>query len=153
MTGSAQDNAGIIAEFRANGGRVGGRWEGSPLLLLHHTGAKSGLSRVNPLGYLPDGPRYLIWASNYGAPRNPAWYHNLKAHPNARIEVGSETIDVVAKEATGEQRERLFAKVTDRYPQLVDAERKSRRAIPVLVLTLSRGVQAVREAQEALWDR
>jgi deazaflavin-dependent oxidoreductase (nitroreductase family) len=83
---------------------------------------------------MPDGRRYLTWASNYGAPRNPAWYHNLKAHPTARIEVGNETIDVVAEEATGGARERLFAKVTGRYPQLIDAERKSSRAIPVLVL-------------------
>src|SRR5262245_44777524 len=94
-------NAKIVAAFRANEGRVGGMWEGTPLLLLHHTGAKSGVSRVNPVAYLPEDRRYVIFASNGGAPNNPAWYHNLEAEPDTRIEVGSETIDVVAQEATG----------------------------------------------------
>jgi deazaflavin-dependent oxidoreductase (nitroreductase family) len=130
-----EDNAEVIKGFRANEGRAGGRWEGRPLLLLHNTGAKSGLSRVNPVGYVPDGRRYVIWASNWGAPRNPAWYYNLKAYPEATIEVGGETMDVIAEEATGAERERLFAEVTERYPQLSDAERKSGRATPVLVLS------------------
>ena len=81
-------------------------------------------SRVNPVAYLPDDRRYLIWAANGGAPNNPDWYHNLKAHPNTRIEVGSETIDVVAEEATGAERERLFAKATERYPQLHELARQ-----------------------------
>jgi deazaflavin-dependent oxidoreductase (nitroreductase family) len=131
----ADYNAGIIAEFRANEGRVGGRWEGRPLLLLHHRGAKSGASRVNPVGYVPDGRRYVIWASNYGAQSNPAWYYNLKAHPHTSIEVGSETIDVGAEETTGGERERLLGKVVERYPQLVDVAKTSGRAIPVFVLT------------------
>lgn len=131
----AQYNAKIIAEFRANKGRVGGRWEDTPLLLLHHTGAKSGASRVNPVAYLPDDRRYLLWAANGGAPRNPDWYHNLKAHPYTRIEVGGETIDVVAEEARGEERERLFATAAERYPQLVDIARKAGRVIPMIVLT------------------
>ena len=114
----AEYNAKIIAEFRAHKGRVGGMWEGTPLLLLHHAGAKSGVSRVNPVAYLPDDRRYLIWAANGGAPSDPDWYHNLKAHPNLRVEVGSETIDVVAEEATGAERERLFEKAAERYPQL-----------------------------------
>jgi deazaflavin-dependent oxidoreductase (nitroreductase family) len=74
---------------------------GTPLLLLHHIGAKSGASRVNPVAYLPDDARYLIWAANGGAPKHSAWYQNLKAHPNTTIEIGSETIDVVAEEAMG----------------------------------------------------
>ena len=77
-----QYNAKIIAEFRTNQGRIGGTWEEIPLLLLHHTGAKSGTSRVNPVAYLPNAPGYLIWAANGGAPNNPDWYHNLNAQPN-----------------------------------------------------------------------
>ena len=134
----AEYNAKIIKDFRANQGHVGGMWEGTPLLLLHHAGAKSGVSRVNPVAYLPDDRGYLIWAANGGAPNNPSWYHNLKAHPNTRIEVGSETIDVVAEEATGTERERLFAKAADRYPQLHDLAHKTDRVIPMIVLTLRR---------------
>jgi deazaflavin-dependent oxidoreductase (nitroreductase family) len=135
----AEYNAKIIAEFRANQGRVGGMWEETPLLLLHHTGARSGVSRVNPVAYLPDARRYLIWAANGGAPSNPDWYHNLNAHPNTRIEVGSETIDVVAEETSGAERERLFARAAERYPQLHDLARKTDRVIPVITLTPRRG--------------
>jgi deazaflavin-dependent oxidoreductase (nitroreductase family) len=130
-------NAVIIAEFRSNQGRVGGMWKETPLLLLHHTGAKSGVSRVNPVAYLPDDERYMIWAANGGAPNNPAWYHNLKAHPNTTIEVGSETINVVAEEATGAERERLWTKATERYPQLIEAAGKTSRVIPMVVLAPS----------------
>ena len=132
---SAEYNAKVIGEFRANSGRVGGIWEGTPLLLLHHIGAKSGVSRVNPVAYLPDDPGYLIWAANGGAPTHPAWYHNLKAHPITRIEIGGETIDVVAEEATGDRRDRLFDRATARYPQLADVGRKTTRVIPMMVLT------------------
>jgi deazaflavin-dependent oxidoreductase (nitroreductase family) len=132
-------NAKVIDEFRASEGRVGGIWERTPLLLLHHTGAKSGASRVNPVGYLPDEPSYLIFASNGGAPSNPDWHHNLKAQPNTRAEVGSETIDVVAEEATGEERERLFARGIERFPDLAKYARKTDRVIPVIVLTPLRG--------------
>jgi deazaflavin-dependent oxidoreductase (nitroreductase family) len=128
-------NTQIIAEFRVNGGRVGGQWEDIPLLLLHHTGAESGVHRVNPIAYLPDETGYLVWAANGGAPRNPAWYHNLTVHPNTRIEIGGETIDVVAKQATGDHRDRLFARATERYPQLAGAARKTARVIPMIVLT------------------
>jgi deazaflavin-dependent oxidoreductase (nitroreductase family) len=130
-----QYNAKVIGEFRANGGRVGDMWEGTPLLLLHHTGARSGVSRVNPVAYLPDAGRYFIWAANGGAPRHPAWYHNLKERPVTRIEVGGETIDVVAEEATDQERERLFAKAAERYPQLADIAGKTERIIPLVVLT------------------
>jgi len=132
---SAEYNASVIGEFRANRGRVGGIWEGTPLLLLHHTGALSGVSRVNPVAYLPDEAGYLIWAANGGAPKHPAWYQNLKTHPITRIEVGGETIDVVAEEATDERRDRLFARATERYPQLADVARKTTRLIPMIVLT------------------
>jgi deazaflavin-dependent oxidoreductase (nitroreductase family) len=130
-----QYNAKIIAEFRANKGHVGGMWDGTPLLLLHHTGATSGLSRVNPVAYLRDGGRYFVWAANGGAPNHPAWFHNLKEHPGTRIEVGDETIDVVTEEATGDQRESLFAKAAERYPQLADIAQKTQRVIPLVVLT------------------
>jgi deazaflavin-dependent oxidoreductase (nitroreductase family) len=128
-------NAKIIAEFRANHGRVRGPWEDIPLLLLHHSGAQSGVNRVNPVAYLPDDPCYFIWAANGGAPKHPAWYQNLKAHPITRIEVGGKTIDVVAEEAAGDERERLFAKATEHYPQLADAANKTKRVIPIVVLT------------------
>jgi deazaflavin-dependent oxidoreductase (nitroreductase family) len=98
-TSPADFNAQIIEEFHANEGRVGGMFEGATLLLLHHTGAKSGKSRVNPLGYLSDEGRYVVFASKAGAPTNPDWYYNLKAQPNVTIEVGTDTIAVVASGA------------------------------------------------------
>jgi deazaflavin-dependent oxidoreductase (nitroreductase family) len=143
-TSSAHYNAQIIGEFRANKGHAGGMWEGTPLLLLHHTGAKSGVSRVNPVAYLPDDRRYLIWAANGGAPNNPDWYHNLMAHPNTRIEVGSETIDVVAEEAASAERERLFARAAERYLQLAEVARKTNRVIPMIVLAPRGSASVVR---------
>jgi deazaflavin-dependent oxidoreductase (nitroreductase family) len=114
---------------------VGDIWEEIPLLLLHHTGAESGASRVNPLAYLPDDSRYLIWAANGGAQKNRAWYLNLKRQPITRIEVGSETIEVLAEEAKADERNRLFEKATDRYPQLAEAAQRTARVIPMIVLT------------------
>ena len=134
-TSPADFNAQIIEEFRANEGRVGGMFEGSMLLLLHHTGARSGKSRINPLGYLSDKGRYVVFASKAGAPTNPDWYHNLKAHPNAKIEVGTDTIEVAASEATGEERDRLFRTQAARVPQFAEYEKQTDRVIPVIVLT------------------
>jgi deazaflavin-dependent oxidoreductase (nitroreductase family) len=134
-TAPADFNAQVIEEFHANDGRVGGMFEGMPLLLLHHTGAKSGTSRINPLAYLPDEDRYVIFASKAGAPTNPDWYHNLKAHPDVKIEVGTDTIDVLATEAEGEERERLFRAQVERAPQFAEYEQKTDRVIPVIVLT------------------
>jgi deazaflavin-dependent oxidoreductase (nitroreductase family) len=128
-------NAKVIDEFRANEGRVGGNFEGLPIVLLHHVGAKSGTERINPLAVQLDGDRYVIFASKAGAPTNPAWYHNLKAHPNATIEYGTDTIDVVATEATGEERERLFRTQAERIPTFAEYEQKTDRVIPVMVLT------------------
>src|SRR5437588_10496130 len=128
-------NQKIIDEFRANAGRPPS-WTGtSPLLLVHHRGAKSGAERVNPVAYLDDNGRYVIFASKAGAPSHPAWFHNLKAHPETRIEVGSDTIDVTVSEATGEERERLFATQVKRSPQFGEYRDKTERTIPVLVLT------------------
>jgi deazaflavin-dependent oxidoreductase (nitroreductase family) len=134
-TSPADFNAQIIEEFHANEGRVGGMFDGVPLLLLHHTGAKSGKSRVNPLAYQSDGGRYVVFASKAGAPTNPDWYHNLKARPSVTIEVGADTIEVVASEATGEERERLYRTQAERIPQFAEYEQKAKRVIPVIVLT------------------
>lgn len=136
MSSSHADfNAQVIDEFRANGGRVGGMFARTPLLLLHHTGAKSGKSRVTPLVYQDDGGRYAIFGSKAGAPTHPGWYHNLKAHPEARVEIGTETIDVTATEVTGEERDRLFRIQAERAPQFKEYQEKTERRIPVLVLT------------------
>ena len=136
MSTSPQDfNARIIDEFRANEGRVGGIFEGSTLLLLHHVGARSGKDRINPLAYNRDGDRYVVFASKAGAPTNPDWYHNLKANPNVTIEVGTDTLQAVAGEATGQERERLFAAQAERSPQFAEYQRKTDRVIPVMVLT------------------
>ena len=136
MSTAPQDfNAKVIDEFRANEGRVAGVFAGLPMLLLHHTGAHSGTERVNPLAYLRDGERYVIFASKGGAPANPAWYHNLKAHPDVKIEVGTDTLEVTAGEASGEERERLFRTQAERVPQFAEYESKTERTIPVIVLT------------------
>ena len=134
-TSPADFNAKVIEEFRANGGRVGGPFEGLPLLLLHHTGARSGAERVNPLAYARDGERYVVFASKAGAPENPAWYWNLRANPEAEIEVGTERLAVRAEDAQGQERERLYAEQAARVPQFAEYERKTDRAIPVVVLT------------------
>ena len=91
--------------------------------------------RVNPLGYLSDDGRYVIFASKGGAPTNPDWYHNLKAHPDVSIEVGTDTIDVVATEATGDERDRLFSAQAERIPQFAEYQKGTDRLIPVIVLT------------------
>jgi deazaflavin-dependent oxidoreductase (nitroreductase family) len=134
-TSPADFNAKIIDEFRANEGRVGDMFEGMPLLLLHHTGARSGKSRINPLAYQSDAGRYVVFASKAGAPTNPDWYHNLKAHPHVTVEVGTDTIDVTASEATGAERDRLFDTQAERIPQFAEYEKKAGRVIPVIVLT------------------
>ena len=136
MSTSMNDfNAQIIEEFRANEGRVGGPFEGGTLLLLHHVGARTGTPRVNPLMYRRDGDRYVVFASKAGAPTNPDWYHNLKAHPNTTIEVGTDTIDVAASEATGEERDRLYNAQAEESPQFAEYQAKTDRVIPVIVLT------------------
>ena len=136
MSTSPQDfNARIIEEFHANQGRVGGPFEGATLLLLHHVGARSGTDRINPLVYNRDGDRYVVFASKAGAPTNPDWYHNLRANPNVTIEVGTDTIDVAASEASGDERERLFSAQVERSPQFGEYQSKTDRVIPVIVLT------------------
>jgi deazaflavin-dependent oxidoreductase (nitroreductase family) len=134
-TSPADLNAQIIEEFRANHGRVGGMFENTTLLLVHHVGARSGQPRVNPVAYNRDGDRYVIFASKAGAPTNPGWYHNLMAHPQVSIEVGDETIDVTAAEEQGEERERLFTAQAARSPAFAEYQRNTDRVIPVITLT------------------
>jgi deazaflavin-dependent oxidoreductase (nitroreductase family) len=124
----------IIEEFHANGGKVGGPFERSTLLLLTTTGAKSGKQRTTPLAYLSDGDRYVIFASKAGQPTNPDWYHNLVAHPTVTIEVDTETFEARAKEITGEERDRLYAKQVERAPAFGEYQTKTTRLIPVIAL-------------------
>jgi len=131
----ADFNKQIITEFRDNHGHVGGMFETMPLLLVHHVGAKSGANRVSPVAYYEDGGRYAIFASKAGAPENPGWYHNLLANPETTIEVGDEKIDVIATEATGEERDRIYNAQAARSPQFGEYEQKTTRKIPVLLLT------------------
>ncbi|TQM10811.1 nitroreductase family deazaflavin-dependent oxidoreductase [Pseudonocardia kunmingensis] len=129
-------NQQIIDEFRANEGRVGGPFEGAPMILVHHVGAKSGTERVTPLVHFPeDDGRTVIVASAAGAPQHPAWYHNIKANPKIDVEVGTETYQVVAEEVTGAERDALWESVVTRSPGFRDYERKTDRIIPLLRLT------------------
>lgn len=128
-------NQRIIAEFRANGGKVGGPFANATLLLLHHKGAKSGQMRVNPLAYLQVGPHsYAIFASKAGAPTNPDWYYNLLANPDATVEIGTETFPVKARVAQGEERNRIWTRQKERAPGFAEYEKKTTRQIPVIIL-------------------
>jgi deazaflavin-dependent oxidoreductase (nitroreductase family) len=127
-------NAKVIAEFRANEGRVGGPFEGAPVLLLSTTGAKSGERRTTPVVYLPDGERMVIFASKAGAPTSPAWYHNLVANPSATVEVGSETVEVEATVTSGEERDQLYGRQEAVMAQFTEYAQKTTRTIPVIAL-------------------
>ena len=135
MTTQNDWNRGVIEEFRNNGGKVGGGFEGAPLLLLHTVGAKSGQPRVNPVMYLPDGDRWVVFASKAGAPTSPDWYHNLVANPEVSIEVGTDTIPVTATFAQGGERDQLYSRQAALYPQFAEYERSTTRRIPVVTLT------------------
>jgi deazaflavin-dependent oxidoreductase (nitroreductase family) len=136
MTARVNWNDEIISEFRANQGKVGGRFAGRTLLLLHTIGAKSGEERVNPLATLKDGDRYIVIASKGGAPTNPAWYYNVKANPEVTVEVGTETFKARARTVTEEpERSQLYAKMVAVNPGFADYERNTARKIPVVVLT------------------
>src|SRR5579885_2349229 len=127
-------NKHVIDEFHANGGKVGGPFEGAPILLLTTAGAKSGKKSTTPLMYLPDGDRMFIFASKGGSPTNPDWYHNLVAHPNATVEVGTDKFDVTATVVTGEERDRIYAEQSKRYPNFAEYQEKTTRRIPVVEL-------------------
>jgi deazaflavin-dependent oxidoreductase (nitroreductase family) len=131
----ADFNQQVITEFHENNGVVGGMFEGMPILLLHHVGVKSGTWRIAPLAYLADAGRYVIFASKAGAPKHPSWFHNLKDHPQTKIEVGADVIDVVATVADSEERDRLYKLQVDVNPQFAEYETKTSRVIPVVILT------------------
>ncbi|HEU5213279.1 MAG TPA: nitroreductase family deazaflavin-dependent oxidoreductase [Gaiellaceae bacterium] len=128
-------NDAVIAEFRANGGKVGGTWAGRNLLLLTTRGRKTGREYTAPMAYTRDGDRLLVYASQGGAPTNPDWYENLVAHPDVTVEVGEERFDATATPLTGEERDRLFAEQVARSPQFGDyVVRAAPRIIPVVAL-------------------
>lgn len=128
-------NQGIIDEFRANQGNVGGHFEGKSLLLLHTTGAKSHKPHINPAAYVKDGDRYVVIASMGGAPTNPAWYYNLVANPSVTVEAGTEKFQAEAKVMKDEpERTRLYDKMAEMMPTFNDYRQKTSRVIPVIVL-------------------
>ena len=141
MTRSAPDegsdyNAKIIKEFRANQGRVGGPWAGTTLILIHHIGARSGVERVTPLGCSSQGDgRFVIVASSGGSPAHPGWYHNLKANPRIKAEVGAQTFTVLAEELDPAARAEVWPKLVAEAPSLGDFQAKATRQIPVFMLT------------------
>jgi deazaflavin-dependent oxidoreductase (nitroreductase family) len=125
-----------IEEFRANGGRVSGPLAGTPMILIHHIGARSGIERVTPLAYSPlSEGRYVIVASNGGSPTHPSWYHNLKANPRINVEVGSQTFAVWAEELDATARAELWPKLVAATPAIREFEKKAKRQIPLIVLT------------------
>ena len=127
-------NQQIMADFRANGGKCGGPFTGVPMVIIHHTGARSGIVRQAPLAYLPDGDDVVIFASKGGDPTNPAWYHNLIANPDTVIELGTEIVPVHVREATGTERDELFERQKKAMPPFAEYEARTTRVIPVLVL-------------------
>ena len=130
-------NRQVIDEFRATGGKAGGMFEGKPLVLVHHTGAKSGTERITPLvPYVEDG-RIFIFASKAGADTNPDWYHNLVADPNTTVELGTETFPVRARVLTGTERDEVYTKQVAAEPQFGDYQRSTSRIIPVVELQRS----------------
>jgi deazaflavin-dependent oxidoreductase (nitroreductase family) len=133
-------NTTIIEQFRARGGKGVAQF-GDALLLLHHTGARTGIVRVNPVAYYDDGGRLVIVASKGGAPQNPDWLFNLRANPDATIEIGSETIDVRAAEITGDDYAQTWARVTAAMPGFADYQTKTARRIPLVALHRKDGQQ------------
>jgi deazaflavin-dependent oxidoreductase (nitroreductase family) len=135
MSEANERNKKIIEEFRANAGKVGGRFEGKTLLLLHTKGAKSGEERINPVACVRDGDRLVVIASKGGAPTHPDWYYNVVANPRVTVEVGTETIKVNASVADEPERTRLYNKMVEMMPTFDDYRRNTTRVIPVIVLT------------------
>ena len=127
-------NTSIIEEFRSKDGKVGGPFEGAPMLLLHSTGAKSGQERINPVVYQQVGDEVAVFASKAGAPTHPDWYHNLVANPDATIEIGTETVPVRARVLSGEERERVWSRQKELMPGFADYEKTAGREIPVVLL-------------------
>jgi deazaflavin-dependent oxidoreductase (nitroreductase family) len=128
---------GHIDEFRANGGKIGGRFEGRPVLLLTTTGAKSRRPHTTPMMYLELDDHLYVFASKGGAPTNPDWYRNLVANPEVIVELGTERFDATAAPLIGGQRDRVYARQVELYPQFGEYERKTERTIPVVELVRS----------------
>ena len=127
-------NAAVIAEFRSNEGRVA-QFGDATVVLLHTVGGRSGREYTTPVVTQPDGDRFVIFASKAGAPENPAWYHNLLAHPDVTIEVGTRTLEVTASVADGAERDRYYERQVEAMPQFGEYAAKTARTIPVVVLT------------------
>jgi deazaflavin-dependent oxidoreductase (nitroreductase family) len=130
-------NTTIIEEFRANEGKVGGPFEGAPVLLLHTKGAKSGLDRVNPIMYLKKGERVFVFASKAGADTDPDWFRNLIANPIVSAEIGGATLTGTATPLSRQERDRVYAIQAERFPGFAEYEAKTSRVIPVVELVLS----------------
>ncbi len=135
MSNANEWNKAIIAEFRANSGKVGGQFANTPLLLLHTTGVKSGQERVNPLAYTTDGDQLVVIASKGGAPTNPDWYYNLVANPEVTLEVNTEQFQAEATIPAEPERTRLFNQMATAMPGFAEYQRNTTRVIPVVVLT------------------
>jgi len=131
-------NKAIIEEFRANGGKVGGPFEGGNLLLLTTRGARSGASHTTPLAYVEDGDRLVVMASAGGAPRHPAWFHNVRANPTVTVEQGTTSFEAVASVPDRAERDKLWARAVEAMPGFADYEKKTDRTIPVVVLSRQR---------------
>ena len=126
----------VVEQFRANGGRIGGAFARTPMVLVHHRGARSGAARVTPLACHPLGDgRVVVVASNGGSPRHPAWYHNLVADPQITVEYGAETFAAVATEMRGEERAAIWPDIVARYPDVGRFQTRTARVLPLLVLT------------------
>jgi deazaflavin-dependent oxidoreductase (nitroreductase family) len=141
MSETTEWNSKIIAEFRANEGRVGGPFEGAPIVLVHHRGRKSGHDYVNPMMYLPNDPDdkvIFVFASKGGAPTDPDWYYNLIAAGEGRVERGTESYKVTVRELSGAERDRVYAEQAHLYPGFAQYARQTDgiRTIPVLELTM-----------------
>lgn len=130
-------NAKIIEEFRANGGKVAGQFEGAPMLLLRTTGAKTGLERVNPMMYLEQEGRVFVFASKAGADTDPDWYRNLVANSEVTVELGTEIFPATAVSLTSSERERIYETQATLYPGFAEYQAKTTRVIPVVELIRS----------------
>ena len=128
-------NQQVIAEFRANGGKVGGNFEGREMVLLTTTGAKSGEQRTTPVMYLAEGDAIYVFASMAGAPTSPAWYHNMVANPKITAEVGTDKYEAIATVVDRAERDRVYAEMAAKYSNFAEYEQKTTRVIPVVKIT------------------
>ena len=134
MSSPSDWNKQIIEEFRANGGKVGGQFAGTNLLLLHTQGAKSNQPHTTPLVYSKEGDDFILVAAKGGAPTNPDWYYNILAHPNVTLEVGTEHFNAHATIPEREERDRIFANISQQAPMVSEYQRKTSRVIPIITL-------------------